>query len=133
MLLNKGKSIDKAIQYLSDAIKIYNDCFHGNKKSRYQARAHLALGKAYNIKTDFENALKEFLFSQEIYDLILKEKKLDDVSDLYAELAMLSTKLKDDRITHKYLTAHIDTFGLDHPRTEKILTHLDRLNLVVPN
>lgn len=81
MLLNKGKSVDKALQYLSDAIKVYNDCFHGDKKSRYQARAHLALGKAYNIKTDFENALKEFLFSQEIYNIVLKEKRLDDVSD----------------------------------------------------
>ena len=133
MLLDKGKNPAKAIQYLSNAIKLYNDFFHGDKKNRYQARAHFALGKAYKIKTDFGNAVKEFLLSKEIYDVVLKEKKIDDVSDLYAELALLGTKLKDDGLTHKYLTAHIDKFGLDHPRTEKILDHLDRLKLAVPN
>ena len=77
--------------------------------------------------------MKEFLLSKEIYDVVLKEKKIDDVSDLYTELALLGTKLKDDGLTHKYLTAHIGIFGLDHPRTEKILDHLDRLKLAVPN
>jgi len=133
LLMEKGKSTDKAIQYLSNAVMLYNELFHGDKKNKYQARAHLALGKAYTIKKDFKNALKEYLLSKEVYDLVLKEKKIDDVSDLYEELALLGVHIKDEELTHKYLKAHIDTFGADHHRTEQILKHLDHLKLVVPN
>ena len=131
--LYKNKNIKKTIQDLSEAIQIFNDSFHGDKKHRNQARTHFILGKAYKSQNDFQKAFEKFALSEEIYDILLKNKKVDDVSDLYTELALLGTDLKDEGITHKYLKAHIDTFGLDHPRTERILTHLDRLNLVVPN
>jgi tetratricopeptide (TPR) repeat protein len=133
LLMREKKKNAEAFRYLKEALTVYKDFFRDDKKHRVQARAHLAMGKSYKIKADFENALKEFLLSKEIYDIVLKEKKIDDISDLYTELALLGTDLKDDGITHQYLTAHIDTFGLDHPRTEKILNHLDHLKLVIPN
>lgn len=131
--MREKKKNAEAFRYLKEALTVYKDFFRDGKKHRVQARAHLAMGKAYKNAKDYERALQEYLLSDQIYDLVLKEKKIDDVSDLYTELALLGTDLKDDGITHQYLTAHIDIFGLDHPRTEKILDHLDRLKLAVPN
>lgn len=128
--LYKGTDAHKIIEYLSEAIKLYNESLRGDKKNRYQARTHLALGKAHALNKDYREALKAYLFSEEIYDAVFKEKNVDDVSELYAELAILGEKLKDEGLTQKYLTAHIDTFGLDHPRTERILKHLDQTGYI---
>lgn len=133
LLIYQGIHTPQIIQSLEEAIQLYNDILRGDKKNRYQARTHLALGKAHTFNKDYPKALKAYLFSEEIYDLILKEKKIDDVSELYTELAMLGIKLKDEELTQKYLTAHIDVFGLDHPRTEKILRHLDQSDLIAFN
>lgn len=129
MSLYKKTDISKVIQYLSEAIKHYDKVLRGDKKIRHQGRVHLLLGKACAHNKDFKNALKEYLLSEDIYDRVLKEKTIDEVSDLYMELAIIGEKLKDETLTQKYLTAHIETFGLDHPRTEKILKHLDQVNL----
>ncbi len=133
ILLHKQKHIFEVFGYLGQALNLYKEFFRHDKKHRLQARAHLTMGKAHKVGKKYEKALQEYLLSEEIYNMILKEKKIDDVSDLYTELAILGTNLKDDGITHRYLTSHIDTFGIDHPRTEKILDHLDRLKLAVPN
>ena len=130
--LYKGIHTQKAIQYLSEAIKRYNETLRGDKKSRFQARTHLALGKIYAFKNDFTKALKAYLFSEDIYDHVLKDKRIDDVSDLYKELALLGIELKHDGLTHKYLKAHITFFGRSHPRTQEILHALDQKGLVVP-
>lgn len=58
---------------------------------------------------------------------------MDDVSEFYTELAILGKELKDKGLTQKYLDAHIETFGMDHPRTEKILGELDELDLSLSN
>ncbi|MBP9692761.1 MAG: hypothetical protein KBD90_05490 [Alphaproteobacteria bacterium] len=131
--IKKKEVSSKVFQDLEKALLIFNDFYQGEKKQRRQAYTYFAIGKAFDLKKDFKKALENYLISDETYDKILKEKKIDDVSELYTELAILGTKLKDDGITHKYLTAHIETFGLDHPRTEKILGHLDCLKLTVPN
>lgn len=133
LLIHKKKNISTALQHLTESLKIYKETFHEDKKHRSQGRTHLAMGKAYAILNDFQSALKELLLSKEIYDKVLKEQKIDDVSDLYKELAILGAAMKDEGITHKYLNAHIETFGIDHPRTEQILKHLDQLGLPVPN
>ncbi len=120
------------VPYMKEALQIYENSFQGSKKHRYQGRAHLVLGKTCALNKDFKNALKEYLLSEEIYDLVLKEKKIDDVSDLYKALALLGIAMKDDGLTHKYLKAHMDTFGRLHPRTQEILLSLDRHGLVAP-
>lgn len=127
--LYKGTDTHKIITYLSEAIKLYNESLRGDKKNRYQARTHLALGKAHALNKDYAEALKAYLFSEEIYDIILKEKNIDDISELYTELATLGTKIKDEELTRKYLKKHIDTFGLSHPRTKDIFKFLDDKNL----
>lgn len=127
----KGITTPKTVQQLTEAINIYNKILRGEKKSRYQARIHLALGKAHTLSKDYKNALKAYLFCEEIYELIFKEKNSDDVSELYMALALLGENLKDEGLTQKYLTAHIEIFGLDHPRTEQILRHFDQANLLV--
>ena len=129
--MHKGNN-NKPIKYLYKTIKLYNEALGGDKKHRYQARTHLALGKAHTLNKDYAEALKACLFSEEIYDVVLKEKKIDDVSDLYKELALLGIYMKDDGLTHKYLKAHINIFGHSHPRTQEILHALDGHGLVTP-
>lgn len=126
----KGITTPKTVQQLTEAINIYNKILRGEKKSRFQARIHLALGMAHTLNKDYKSALKAYLFCEGIYELIFKEKNSDDVSELYTALALLGEKLKDEGLIHKYLTAHIETFGLDHPRTEQILRHFDQANLL---
>ncbi len=132
ILIEQKKVSQKIFQNLLEVLKVYSEILHGDKKHRYQARAHLVLGKAYAMKGDLEKALREYLLSEEIYDLIMKEKKIDDISDLYQELAMLGVDLKDEELTNKYLKAHAKIFGLDHPRTKEIFHFLDKRNLA-PN
>lgn len=126
----KGITTPKTLQQLIEAINIYNKILRGEKKSRFQARIHLALGKAHTLNKDYKNALKAYLFCEEIYELIFKEKNIDDVSELYTALALLGEKLRDEGLTQKYLIAHIEIFGLDHPRTEQILRHFDQASLL---
>ncbi|OJW46991.1 MAG: hypothetical protein BGO67_09855 [Alphaproteobacteria bacterium 41-28] len=132
ILIYKQKNIPAALNYLAQSLKEYKEFFRHDKKHRLQGRAHLAMGKAYKVKKDFQTALKEYRLSEEIYNLVLKEKKIDDVSDLYKELAILGAEIKDEALVHKYLKAHIDTFGKMHPRTKEILLYLDQNRLTVP-
>jgi len=129
ILIHKRENISEAFSHLNEALKVYKEFFRNDKKHRVQARAHLALGKAYKTAREYEKALQEYLLSEEIYNIVLKEKKIDDVSDLYKELAMLGTDLKDEELTNKYLKAHTKTFGLDHPRTKEIFHYLDERKL----
>ena len=129
ILIQKKKDLDTALDYLTQSLQEYKEFFRHDKKHRLQGRAHLARGKAYKAKNDYKEALREYLLSEEIYDLIMKEKKIDDISDLYKELAMLGVDLKDEELTNKYLKAHTKTFGLDHSRTKEIFHFLDKRNL----
>lgn len=129
LLIHRQTNVSTALDNLNEALKIYEEMFHGDKKHRNQGRTHLALGKAHALNKDYKDALKAYLVSEEIYNLVLKEKKIDDVSDLYAELAALGIKIKDEELTHKYLQKHIDIFGLDHPRTKEIIKNFDDKNL----
>lgn len=63
--------------------------------------------------------------SEDIYESLLKEKKIDDVSDLYKELTILGIEMKNEELAQKYLKAHTEIFGLDHPRTKEIFHYLD--------
>jgi tetratricopeptide (TPR) repeat protein len=128
----KGINTPMVIQQLTEAINLYNKTLRGEKKNKFQARTHLALGKAHALNKDYKHALESYLFCEEIYHLIFREKNSDDVSELYTALALLGEKLKDDGLTHKYLKAHIRAFGHSHPRTQEILLALDKKGLVVP-
>ena len=68
--LHKGVPTHKILPYLSEAIKLYNNVLQGDKKHRYQARTHFALGMAHAAHKDYAEALKAYLFSEEIYDMV---------------------------------------------------------------
>ena len=133
ILIHKQKNIKIALDYLAQSLREYKEFFRHDKKHRLQARAHLAMGKAHKVAEDYKKALQEYLLSEEIYKNTLTKHKIDDVSELYKDLTLLSIKMKDDGRAHKYWTAHINTFGIDHPRTAEILKHFDDLKLPVPN
>ena len=103
LLINRNKEIRKSIENLKIALQTYKDFFHGNDKHSAQARAHFALGKAYANQKNYAKALQEFLLSDDVYNKILKEKKIDDVSELYKDLTLLGVKMKDEKIVHTYL------------------------------
>ena len=132
VLLRHPRERPQAFQAIKEALEIYNQSFQNPIKHRAQARAHLALGKAYVAQNDFSNALKAYLMSDKIYTTVLKNKEIDDVSDLYKDLVILGAKMMDEAIVHEYLKAHIQTFGRMHPRTKEILLFLNQNGLTVP-
>ncbi len=88
--------------------------------------------KAYDLQKDYPNALQHYLISDQIYNNILKNKEIDDVSELYTALALLGAKGEDEELTHKYLKAQVQAFGLAHPRTQEIMLYLNKKGLNVP-
>lgn len=132
ILLHQQKNISQVFDYLKQALELYKEFFRHDKKHRLQARAHIGLGKAYVTQDNFQSALEAYLMSDKIYDIVLKNKNIDDVSELYKEFMILGTKMKNEVIVSKYLKAHIQTFGHTHPRTKEMLLFLDREKLPVP-
>lgn len=132
IFLLQKKELSQCISSIKEALQVYENSFRGNSKHRNQARAHLALGKAHKMNKDHKEALNAYLLSEEIYNIVLKENKIDDLSDLYKELALLGIAMKDDGLTYKYLKAHMNIFGHSHPRTQEILQSLDKNGLVAP-
>jgi tetratricopeptide (TPR) repeat protein len=122
----------QAFDMINEAIEIYNTSFQGSIKHRAQGRSHLALGKAYATQKDFPNALKAYRMSEHIYNTVLENKKIDDVSELYTDLAILGARMKDEALVHEYLKNHIQIFGRTHPRTKEILLFLSQNGLAVP-
>ena len=132
VLLRHPRERPQAFEIIKDALEIYDQSFQSSIRHRAQARTHLALGKAYSTQKDFPSALKAYLMSDKIYTAVLKNKKIDDVSDLYKDLVILGAKMRDEAIVHEYLKAHIQTFGRIHPRTKEILLFLNQNGLAVP-
>ena len=58
--------------------------------------------------------------------------KVDDVSDLYKQLALLGVDTKDEVLTHTYLKKHVSTFDLNHPRTKEIIAYFTERGLALP-
>ncbi len=133
ILVERNKDIGHALETLNNALNRFNAEYHGDGKHIGHGKIHLALGKAYVLEENYDKALEEYNLSETVYKTLLKEQKVDDVSDLYKDLAILGADMKDERLAHKYLNLHISNFGIDHPRTEQILKHLDQLGLPVPN
>ncbi len=129
ILMEKGELSPKIFHDLEQALSSYKELFKGDGKHRLQARAYFAIGKAHHLKGEFDKALKSYFISNEIYARVLKNKRIDDVSELYTALAILGMDLKDNAVTSRYLKTHIETFGADHPRTREILSALESREL----
>ncbi|MBP9674328.1 MAG: hypothetical protein KBD63_04465 [Bacteriovoracaceae bacterium] len=130
--IKQKESSPELFQNLEKTLLIFNDFYQGEKKQRRQAYTYFAIGKAFDLKKDFKKALENYLISDATYNNILKEKKIDDVSELYRDLALLGIRMKDEALVHEYLKNHIQTFGRTHPRTKEILTVLAQNRLPLP-
>ena len=62
----------------------------------------------------------------------MKNKKIDDVSELYKLLSILGVDIKDEGLTHTYFKKQLELFGLDHAKTQEIIMYLDKRGLSLP-
>lgn len=126
---NKFKNSEGLIK---QALKTYAEILQGEDKHRGQAFAHLMLGKLYALHAHYDQAKKQYLISEEIFEKVLQNKKIDDVSELYKSLATLGVDMQDEALTQKYLDKQIEVFGLDHPKTKEISLYFDKKGFILP-
>jgi len=126
------QSYEAAKSLINTALNIQEKYFKSTDKHRNQAFAHLQLGKLFQRYHQYDKAKINYIKSERIFDKVLKNKKIDDVSELYKSLATLGIDTKDESLTHAYFKKQVDTFGLDHPKTKDILLCLDKKGLVLP-
>ncbi len=111
---------------LRKALKTYEKIYNGSDKHRNQAVACLQLGKLYYLHKQYDQAKIHYLESEAIFEKILKNKKIDDVSELYKQLAILGADTRDDTLTRTYYKKHQTIFGFGHPRMKEMALYLDK-------
>lgn len=79
----------------------------------------------------YELAKEHFQKCEQLYNKLQKNKKTDDISELYKLFTMVAANLKDEVLAQTYLKKHIETFGLDHPRTKEAVLYLDEKGVIV--
>lgn len=124
-------NLEEALQVIQQSLGPYEKST-GFENDVLKGMGYRLLGEIYEVKGDFEKACEEYLKAEKIYDKILQEKSLDDLSLLYTRLALLGAKQRDDTMVKKYLSLHINDFGLSHPRTFKIKQYLDSQGFSLP-
>ena len=117
---------------IKKAMSIYEKIFEGEDKHRNQAFGHLILGKFYALRQDYSQAKEHYMISEKIFDNALKNKKIDDVSEVYKLLAILGADSRDEGLTHTYFKKQLELFGLEHPKTQEIILYLDKNGLSLP-
>ncbi|MBX9805726.1 MAG: hypothetical protein K2Y18_08255 [Alphaproteobacteria bacterium] len=131
-LFKEAKYFDKAKSFIDLGVRVFENIYKGSDKHRDQAFAHLQLGKLYHGVQEYHLAKASYLKSEEIFNKILKNQKIDDVSHLYKQLAILGADTKDEPLVHTYLKKQVDIFGLDHFRTKEVLIYLDERGIIAP-
>lgn len=126
---SKKENFDSSKELLEKSLDIYNTIYCGERKHKNQGSVHLYLAKLYFINQQYEEAKNHCLKSEEIYEKVLKENKIYDVSELYKLFAMLGVELIDESLTHVYFKKHINTFDIDHFNTQEMVTYLDERGL----
>ena len=120
----------KSLELLKSASTIFEGLAKDAKgKHRRQAWSLMLMGDVYLSQEAWKEAFESYKQAEAIYDRLYKSKELDDYSLLYSKLTFLGAKTNDDEVTRHYLKKHIDTFGLDHPRTKELFKHLDEQSL----
>jgi predicted DNA-binding protein len=104
----------------------------GYENDVLKGMGHRILGEIYEAEGNLSKAYEEYVIAESIYAKILQEKSLADLGLLYMRFAILGAKMKDDVMVNKYLTLHIQDFGLSHPRTLEIKEYLDGQGLSLP-
>ena len=131
-LFNEPQTLEEAKSLIERGVQVFEKIYQGANKHRNQAFAHLQLGKLFHQHQQYDQAKTHYLKSEAIFDKLLKNKKIDDVSDLYKNLAILGADMRDEELTNIYLKKQMAVFGLDHFRTKEIMRYLDERELVLP-
>ena len=130
--LNNPESLKSTKALIKKGLSAYEKFHKGGNKHRAEAFGYLVLGKLHHFHKYYTEAKTHYLKSEEIFDKILKNTKVDDVSELYKQLAILGIDSTDEALTNTYLKKQMVVFGLDHPKTRDIIHYLDKKGLVVP-
>lgn len=125
----KQDKFNESFSLIRETIDRLNKLFKKTNENPVQGFSHIILGELYEAEDNLEYALREYKKAEAIYNHIFRTAKVDDMSYLYKNLAMLGAKMRDEAMTRHYLKAQIDNFGFDHPRTKEIFKHLDEKNL----
>ncbi len=129
---SKPQHFKTSEELIKQALKTYLKIFKGENQYRKQAFAHLMLGKLYALNKHYDQAKTQYLICEQIFEKLLQNKKIDDVSELYKSLAILGVDLQDEVLAHKYLHKQLAIFGLDHLKTKEISVYLDKRKLILP-
>ncbi|HQS93120.1 MAG TPA: NB-ARC domain-containing protein [Alphaproteobacteria bacterium] len=130
-MLNDPCQVPHAFPLVNKAIEIYRNTFHGEAKHFMQAFSYFVMGQLYEHQGKPTEAVQAYLQSEAIYDVILKEKAMDDISRLYAAIALHGIKTQDLSMAKLYTQQHIGIFGADHPRTLEIVAKADQKGMLV--
>lgn len=130
--LAKKEKFADVRKLLEKALNIYDKIYCGQDKHKNQGSVHLYLGKLYFLNQQYDKAKQHSLKCEEIYDKVLKGKKIYDMSELYKLLALLGVELKDESLTHIYFKKQLKTFGLNHPNTLETAIYIDKKGLSLP-
>lgn len=123
--------LDEAQNIIQTSLSPYEKT-SGFTNDTLKGMGYRILGEIFEAKGNFKNAYEEYIKAEKFYEQVLQEKNLDDLSLLYARLAILGAKQRDDRQVDKYLSLHIKHFGLAHPRTFEIKRFLDDQGFLLP-
>ena len=105
--------------------------FKTKDKHRGLAFIHLQLGKLYHQNKEYSQAKEHYLKSETIFNNVLKNHAVDDVSELYKQLAMLGIDAREEELARDYIKKLVKVFGLNHNRTQEVILYADEKGLVL--
>lgn len=129
-LASFGK-LDEAQHIVEQSLESYEKST-GFENDSLKGMGYRILGEIFEAKGNLTKAYEKYNKAEVLYEKILQGKNLDDISRLYTQLAILGAKQGDDVMVKKYLSLHIENFGLAHPRTFEIKKYLESQNLSLP-
>ena len=130
--LSASNPFSETKSLLQKAIRIYEKAYKGSGKHRHQSYAYLQLAKLFHLHRQYNEAKTYYIKCENILEGICKSLKMDEVSELYKQLAILGVDTKDEVLAHTYIKKQISTFGLNHPRTKEIMAYIAGRGLAVP-
>lgn len=89
--------------------------------------SHKFLGELYEKSGDYIKAQEQYSLGLEILINTFNNNEnaiTDDLSDFYYRLFIINTKLSNLSNATEYINQHIHQFGINHPRSNKILDYI---------
>jgi hypothetical protein len=102
-------------------------------KNRGAAISHVFLSDVYEQSGNNTKAIAEYILAEQMLNNFYGSKQLtsSDISDLYAKLAIINTKLNEPLTAQIYLTKLQQNFGHKHPKTIKVTEHFIEQGMLV--